>query len=360
MNSFVLCLFLCIVVASILARTLKNDLEKYAASEADELESLERADDSGWKQIHGDVFRRPQHLMLFSVLHGTGCHIGALCITVLFLASANSYYSKRGMTATAAVSSYVATQIVNGWSGGHLFKLYGGKGWKRALIHQVAFLPMLLFVTFAVVNTTAVLYGSSIALPFGKVVILLAMFFLLCIPLHAMGTVIGRRQSMRTSIPCRVHQLKRPIPMKSPFFFALHGTSGRLGTVRLRLHRDAFHFFISLECEGLLRLQLLNCSAHLGSVCYGMCKHYLRLHPSEFRRFSMGMGCFFEQCFFGRLRLLVRRLLLPLFDDDWISTDPLLLCNIDFPLLLLRDVERIFGVFRGISICVAYLSHLPI
>merc|ERR1719409_628608 len=54
-NSFMLCLFLCAVVAIILMKTLK----RYSATEAEELESMDGgADESGWKQVNGDVFRR--------------------------------------------------------------------------------------------------------------------------------------------------------------------------------------------------------------------------------------------------------------------------------------------------------------
>merc|ERR1719428_2235030 len=56
-NSFMLCLFLCAVVAIILMKTLKKDFTRYAVADQDELESLDRAgDESGWKQVNGDVF----------------------------------------------------------------------------------------------------------------------------------------------------------------------------------------------------------------------------------------------------------------------------------------------------------------
>lgn len=32
-------------------------------------------DDSGWKQISNDVFRKPKHSMLFCVLVGTGIQV---------------------------------------------------------------------------------------------------------------------------------------------------------------------------------------------------------------------------------------------------------------------------------------------
>lgn len=41
-------------------------------------ESLEDQEESGWKYIHGDVFRFPQHKSLFSAVIGSGTQLLAL------------------------------------------------------------------------------------------------------------------------------------------------------------------------------------------------------------------------------------------------------------------------------------------
>lgn len=58
-------IFLCGLVALILLRTLRNDFARYAKDDDVELDGMQGIDDSGWKQIHGDVFRAPNHLILF-------------------------------------------------------------------------------------------------------------------------------------------------------------------------------------------------------------------------------------------------------------------------------------------------------
>ncbi|XP_048527631.1 transmembrane 9 superfamily member 1-like, partial [Triticum urartu] len=57
-NSFMMVIFLTGLVSMILMRTLRNDYAKYARDD-DDLESLERDvnEESGWKLVHGDVFR---------------------------------------------------------------------------------------------------------------------------------------------------------------------------------------------------------------------------------------------------------------------------------------------------------------
>ena len=61
-------LFLSAMVIAILVRTLRKDLQFYRDAESGAVED----DDSGWKQVHADVFRPPQKLHLLSALVGTG------------------------------------------------------------------------------------------------------------------------------------------------------------------------------------------------------------------------------------------------------------------------------------------------
>jgi len=217
-NSFMLCLFLCAVVAIILMKTLKRDFTRYSASEAEELESMDGGDESGWKQVNGDVFRRPDHLAIFTVLHATGCHLACMVLMVLIFAMANSYYAQRGATATSMIISYVVTVIVGGYEGGRIFRMFGGQHWKRTMIYQVIFMPSLVVTSFIVINTTAIMYRSTMTVPFKTIILVIVLFGLVCVPLHTAGTLLGRRAAADRTFPCRVHHLKRPIPTKHWLF----------------------------------------------------------------------------------------------------------------------------------------------
>jgi transmembrane 9 superfamily protein 3 len=218
-NSFMLCLFLCAVVAIILMKTLKRDFTRYSATEAEELEAMDGGgDESGWKQVNGDVFRRPDHLAIFTVFYATGCHLACTIMMVLLFAMANSYYAQRGSTATSMVISYLVTVIVGGYEGGRIFRMFGGQHWKRTMIYQCLFMPSVVFASFIVINTTAIVYRSTMTVPFKTILIVLVLFCLVCVPLHTAGTLLGRRAASERSFPCRVHHLKRPIPTKHWLF----------------------------------------------------------------------------------------------------------------------------------------------
>ncbi|MBA0598694.1 hypothetical protein Gorai_008444, partial [Gossypium raimondii] len=67
-NSLMIVLFLSGMVAMIMLRTLYRDISRY-----NELETQEEAqEETGWKLVHGDVFRPPSNSDLLCVYVGTG------------------------------------------------------------------------------------------------------------------------------------------------------------------------------------------------------------------------------------------------------------------------------------------------
>ncbi len=81
--------FLCGLVALILMRTLRNDFARYAKEEDIDVEGMNViGEDSGWKQVHGDVFRPPDNLLLFTAIIGTGWQLAFLILGVILYAIA--------------------------------------------------------------------------------------------------------------------------------------------------------------------------------------------------------------------------------------------------------------------------------
>ena len=90
-NSFMMVIFLCGLVALILLRTLRNDFAKYAKDEDVDVEGLHViGEDTGWKQVHGDVFRAPENLVIFGALLGTGWQLATLVLGVILYAIAGT------------------------------------------------------------------------------------------------------------------------------------------------------------------------------------------------------------------------------------------------------------------------------
>lgn len=86
-------IFLTGLVAMILLRTLRNDYAKYTRDD-DDIESLERDinEESGWKLVHGDVFRPPPNLSLLAALLGTGVQLALLVLFVILITIAGQLW----------------------------------------------------------------------------------------------------------------------------------------------------------------------------------------------------------------------------------------------------------------------------
>ena len=60
----------------------------------DDIEALERdiSEESGWKLVHGDVFRPPPHLPVLCALVGTGVQLALLVLATILITIAGTYY----------------------------------------------------------------------------------------------------------------------------------------------------------------------------------------------------------------------------------------------------------------------------
>jgi hypothetical protein len=77
-NSLMIVLFLTGMVAMIMMRTLHADFNRYNA-----MDSVEEAEETGWKLVHGDVFRPPRFPMVFSILVGSGVQVLGMGIILI-------------------------------------------------------------------------------------------------------------------------------------------------------------------------------------------------------------------------------------------------------------------------------------
>jgi len=128
-NSFMMVVFLCGLVALILLRTLRNDFAKYAKDEEIDVEGMQViGEDSGWKQVHGDVFRAPENLVLYSACIGTGWQLLVLILGVILYAMAGTWhgymYEDRGELVSTFIVLFALSSSVAGYTSGSHYKSY--------------------------------------------------------------------------------------------------------------------------------------------------------------------------------------------------------------------------------------------
>jgi len=220
-NSLMMVVFLCGLVALILLRTLRNDFARYARD--DDLDAVDKgvADESGWKQVHGDVFRRPAYPAMFAAMLGSGYQLVALALLVTLVAIAGTLYMEHGAVTTSIIAVHALTSVVNGYvSGGFYaqqFYPHPAPSWIRTMLLSAILFPAICGMVGVFLNVLALSYETVHALPLGTVVAMAMIFFFVTLPLVVVGTILGRHWNGKRDVPCRVTVIPRPIPAK-PWF----------------------------------------------------------------------------------------------------------------------------------------------
>lgn len=208
-NSCVTVLLLTGFLATILMRVLKNDFIKYSHDD----EALEDQEETGWKYIHGDVFRFPKHNSLFAAVIGSGTQLLALTIFIFLLALVGVFYPyNRGALFTALVVIYALTSGVAGYTATSFYLQLGGTNWVRNLMLTGFLFCGPLFLTFSFLNTVAIAYSATAALPFGTILVILLIWTLVTSPLLVLGGVAGKNGNTDFQAPCRTTKFPREIP----------------------------------------------------------------------------------------------------------------------------------------------------
>eukprot|EP01116_Phalansterium_solitarium_P004252 TRINITY_DN151_c0_g1_i1.p1 TRINITY_DN151_c0_g1~~TRINITY_DN151_c0_g1_i1.p1 ORF type:complete len:593 (+),score=230.48 TRINITY_DN151_c0_g1_i1:180-1958(+) len=209
MNSVVLVLLLTGFLAIIIMRILKSDYSRYARAEDEE----DDQEDYGWKLIHGEVFRFPPFKSAFTAFIG----LGAQCLVILFgimvLALAGLFRpNSGGAMFTACVILYAITSGVAGYVSGVYYKQFEGDKWSWNLVLVATLFTGPFVVVFSFVNTIAIFYHATAAVPIGTIFIVLAMLLFVGFPLTLLGGIAGKRTAGEFKAPCRTKNFAREIP----------------------------------------------------------------------------------------------------------------------------------------------------
>mmetsp|Transcript_32780 Transcript_32780/g.53178 ORF Transcript_32780/g.53178 Transcript_32780/m.53178 type:complete len:655 (+) Transcript_32780:51-2015(+) len=207
-NSLMIVLFLTGMVAMILMRTLHQDFRRY-----NQLETQEDAqEETGWKLVHGDVFRPPNNAMLLSVLVGTGCQVfGMSLITLLFAVLGFLSPANRGGLMTAMVLLFVFMGVLSGYYSSRMYKMFKGTAWKKNTLLTAILFPGVVFSIFLLLNLLIAGKSSAGAVPFWTLFALVFLWFGISVPLVFIGSYFGLKKAA-IEHPVRTNQIPRQIP----------------------------------------------------------------------------------------------------------------------------------------------------
>lgn len=214
-NSLMIALFMAGVIAAVLVTVLNRDISRYNAESGAAASKEDLAEETGWKLVHGDVFRPPAGFfgpMFLSVFVGGGVQVLAMSVLVLtlallgFLSPAN-----QGSEVTAFVLLFVFMGIAAGYTSSSVYKMFKGKAWKRNVFLTSFSLSGGLLTATAIINAAVWSVQSSMAISIKSFLLLLALWLVICVPLVAVGSYLGIKGS-ETKFPVRVNNIPRQIP----------------------------------------------------------------------------------------------------------------------------------------------------
>ncbi|EKX53685.1 hypothetical protein GUITHDRAFT_156950 [Guillardia theta CCMP2712] len=213
LNSFMIVLFLSGLIAMIMIRTLRKDFDRYQRKDVIE----EGQEETGWKLVHGDVFRPPIMSGWLSVMIGTGVQLSvSACFLMIFACFGFLSPANRGALMQAMLFLFVFMGMVGGYTSARFFRMFKGNRWKSNSLWTAMLFPGFVFALFFVLNLMIWGQKSSGAVPFGTLFALLSMWLFISTPLVIVGSYFGFRKQP-IEFPVRTNQIPRQVPIQ-PWF----------------------------------------------------------------------------------------------------------------------------------------------
>eukprot|EP00923_Selenidium_pygospionis_P003839 GHVN01006125.1.p1 GENE.GHVN01006125.1~~GHVN01006125.1.p1 ORF type:complete len:349 (-),score=40.69 GHVN01006125.1:235-1281(-) len=201
------------LVAMILLKTLHRDIRAYNEVMLDESEPEE----TGWKLVHGDVFRKPAHSTVLAAFAGSGVQVAGVVFLVLVFAILGLFSpAYRGGLLQAILLIWSVLGIAAGYTAARFYKTFKSKNWKLTTLRTALLYPGVVFSIFFIVNACLWFEGSSAAVPFVTMLTIVALWVGVSAPLVFAGAYLGFKQEP-ISIPVRVNIIPRPIPSQAWF-----------------------------------------------------------------------------------------------------------------------------------------------
>jgi len=202
-------------------------------------DSEEAQEETGWKLVHGDVFRPPGRPMFLAVSVGSGVQVFAMTvITMVFAVLGFLSPANRGGLMTALLLLFVFMGVFAGYYSTRTYKMFKGKNWKQCTALTAILYPGITFSIFFLLNLCIWGEKSSGAVPFLILLELVGLWFGISVPLTFFGAYFGYKKPAEEP-PVRVNQIPRQIPDQvwymQPVFSILMGGILPFGAIFIEL-----------------------------------------------------------------------------------------------------------------------------
>lgn len=212
-NSMVLLFLVSLIVAVVLLRVLKSDIQ--ANSPSLPTSEYDATINSSWKSLSNDITKRPKFPLFLSVLVASGIQliIATIGVIVVFVInskfsigssfSSNTFFNNhQGAFFSISLTFFVVSGIIPSFCGIILHKIFNNdylnseynksKTFTSSILLS-GFLPSLILSIVLFLNFFVWAKHASTALPFGTIIVLLLVFFIIELPLGIIGGYYGNK-----------------------------------------------------------------------------------------------------------------------------------------------------------------------
>jgi len=208
-NSLLVLLCLTGMVAMIMLRVLHRDFNRYNNPENPD----EAQEEVGWKNVHGDVFRAPGGGYMLAALVGAGSQVQAMAaVTLVFACLGFLSPSNRGGLLTTTILIFVLLGSYAGYIAARLLKFFDQQNWRNIFLTGLL-VPGLVFGVYFFLNLVQWAKHASSAVRFTTLLLLMALWFFVSLPLVLVGASVGYRRE-KLKMPVKTNPVPRLIPVQ--------------------------------------------------------------------------------------------------------------------------------------------------
>ena len=181
------------------------------ASSDDELPE----DITGWKLVHGDVFRPPPYGHLLAPLVGSGMQLVCMAIGLVALSCLGVLNpSFRGGFISVGFALFIIAGVFSGYFSARVYRTFGGTMWRHNAIVTATLFPGLLFTTIFILNLFVWAQASSTAIPLSTLFGLVTLWLFIQLPLVYAGSWYGFIRSGAYTHPIKANVIPRQVPQQ--------------------------------------------------------------------------------------------------------------------------------------------------
>jgi transmembrane 9 superfamily protein 3 len=204
---FVLLGLLVFVLSS---RLLVRDSNRNVQDAVFEGFDIDTSSEKGWKVLHGDVFRPPRSLALWSILAGAGIHCFVCLLVYAALSTIDTRYERdRGVA--YAIISFVSTAPIAGFFAVVIGRAFNYQKWLRLALGSVWLAPLVALLVYIPTSILGSSVGSARSFGFAPIVILTLIQTIAVLPLSIFGGLVAVKLKIFEGPKCDVGLVPRYI-----------------------------------------------------------------------------------------------------------------------------------------------------